>query len=391
MNENLDFLPYFLVFIKRWRVIVFNLLFILVVSGLYAFLVASKEYKAEIVFLPPEGSGSSLSEIIGGNISLPSLSSSDLMPDQIPVLFSSKAYKKKIIERFNLYAHFNMTKNGNKLINTIKLLDKCLTLDADEIGGIGLKKTLSFSLCVYHTSKDTVYEMANYAFYLLDSAVRAVSIDRAHRDRVFVESQLEKSKAVLDSLQSSMKDFQLKNKAYDVPEQVKMTIRAVAELKAQLMLNDIRMQAIKREFSDETPEIAAFKKNNLAIEDKLRQLETRQAPDAVPSLQNTTTLLPEFVNQKRDLELQNQIILFLSKELEQAKIKEGKNISSLVVTDPALIPEYKSRPKRLGIMAVVTAIYMVMILSFILLQEVYRLRFRNSRIAVVMKETLRKK
>jgi uncharacterized protein involved in exopolysaccharide biosynthesis len=391
MENRFDFLPYLLIFIKRRKSILLHLLFILLASGIYAFLFTKKEYKAEVMFFPPEGSESSLSELIGGNISLPSLSSTEIMPEQINVIFSSKAFKRRVIENFNLYDHYKMRKSKNKLLLTIKKLDKSLTLNADEIGGIGISKTVSFSLCAYHTSADTACRMANFAFYLLDSAVQAVSIDRAHRNRVFVESQLEKNKAILDSLQVLMKDFQVKNKAYDVPEQVKMTIKAYADLKAELMLNDIRMQAIKRNFAGETPELAALQKNNQVIQIKLHQLDAQETPDAIPSLQSTAKLLPEFINQKRDLEIQNQIILFLSRELEQAKIKEEKNVSSLVVADPAFVPEYKARPKRLIIMAEFTSIYMLFLLLFILVMEVYRMQIHNSRVMKSIKDSLIKK
>jgi uncharacterized protein involved in exopolysaccharide biosynthesis len=391
MENHLDFLPYLLIFIKRRKLILLHLLFILLASGIYAFLFTKKEYKAEVIFFPPEGSESSLSELIGGNISLPSLSSTEIMPEQINVIFSSKAFKRRVIENFNLYDHYKMRKSKNKLLLTIKKLDKSLTLNADEIGNIGISKTVSFSLCAYHTSADTACRMANYSFYLLDSAVQAVSIDRAHRNRVFVESQLEKNKAILDSLQVLMKDFQVKNKAYDVPEQVKMTIKAYADLKAEFMFNDIRMQSIKRNFAGETPELAALQKNSQAIQIKLRQLDAQEAPDAIPSLQSTAKLLPEFVNQKRDLEIQNQIILFLSRELEQAKIKEEKNVSSLVVADPAFVPEYKARPKRLTIIAVFTLGYMLFILLFIFVMELYRKQLNNSRVMQSIKDSFRKK
>jgi uncharacterized protein involved in exopolysaccharide biosynthesis len=391
MEKQLDFLPYFLIFFKRWKIILLNFLFILLASSLYAFVLTKKEYKAEIVFLPPGGSESSLSDLIGGNISLPSLTSSEIMPEQISVIFSSKAFKRRVIEKFNLYDHYKMKKNQNKLLNTIKKLDKSLVLSAEEIGSIGITKTVSFSLTALHTSPDTAYQMANFSFCLLDSAVQAVSIDRAHRDRVFVESQLEKNKTILDSLQVLLKDFQVKNKAYDVPEQVKMTIQAYADLKAEMTLNEIRMHAIAKDFSKETPEYFALKMSNQAIEGKLQQLDSQGSPDAMLSLQNTAKLLPDFVNLKRDVEIQNQIILFLSRELEQAKIKEEKNVSSLVVADPAFVPEYKTRPKRITIIAVATSLYMLFFLLFILVMEVFRIQIRNSQVMQAIISSLKKR
>ena len=52
----------------------------------------------------------------------------------------------------------------------------------------------------------------------------------------------------------------------------------------------------------------------------------------------------------RGIEVEEQVILLFSKELEQARIQESKNISQLVVIDPPYVPTYKARPKRILVM-----------------------------------------
>ena len=55
----------------------------------------------------------------------------------------------------------------------------------------------------------------------------------------------------------------------------------------------------------------------------------------------------------RETEIQTQVILLLSKELQQARLQESRDISSLTVVDPPFTPTYKARPKRIPLFAII--------------------------------------
>lgn len=389
MENWFNITPYILALLRRKRVILLHFLIIAVLAGIYAFVILKKEFMSQMVFLPPVGE-TNISSIMPG-ISLPSSLTGEISPEQIGSLFSSKALKRKVIDKFDLYVHYKMMKNKNKFENTRKILDRSLLLESDERGSFGFSKIEAFTLASYHTSPDTAFQIVEYTFFLLDSSVKAISCGRAHRDRVFIEGQLRKNKDILDSLQKAQEVFQLKNKAYDIPEQVRMSIKAYADLKAAMLSNEIRIKAIVNEFSGETPELVALRKSNLAFREKLSQLETSKELDAMPSLEASTKLFPEFTNLLRDVEVQTQLILIVTRELEQAKIKEAKDISGLVVVDPAYVPEYKARPKRIIVLALIIGVYMVFVCSLIILQELYRVSLRNSSSVKAIAAALRKR
>ena len=389
MENRLDLVPYVVVFIRHRMAILINFVIIAIVAVIFAFVFLQKQYKAEISFLPLLGE-SSLEGMIP-NILLSNGSSSDIMTEQIPKIFEGKAYKRKIIDKFGLYEHYKLSKNINKFEFAVRALSKDLILTSEEKGSMTISKTISFTLTAFHSSADTAFQMANFAYEVLDSTVRAISTDRGHRSRIFVENQLVLSKLKLDSMQKVMQDFQVENKAYNIPEQAKMSISEYADLKAALQLNELRMQSIKKEFAVETPEFNALQQTTDAYKTRLSQLETREKPDAMPSLKGAIKLLPQYSNLMRDLEVQNQVILLLTRELEQAKIKEGKNVSSLFIIDPAFVPAYKSRPKRITVILVWITAYMGFIFLYTLLFEVYRIRLKNSRIIISLKEAFSNK
>lgn len=340
------------------------------------FFVQKKEYSAQISFLPPANDTENLSSLL--NVSLPSMSSAELSADQLESIFASKAIKRRIIDHFRLYKNYKLLKSKNKFELAVQRLNKNVFFQVQEKGAIGISKILSCKIIAYHTSPDSAQMMADFTFGLLDSAVRSISIDRARRNRMFIEDQLNLNKLKLDSLQSVLYNFQIENKAYDISEQIKLSLKNYAEIKSAALFNELKLKALQKGFSQSTPAIMDLKKTESVYKNKLNELETTTVKDVIPSLSFSSKLLPKYTNLIRDIEVQNALILLISKELEQAKMQESRDISSLIIIDPSYIPEYKARPKRLHVMVTITGIYMFFILCFLILIELYKLRFKSS-------------
>jgi capsule polysaccharide export protein KpsE/RkpR len=226
-------------------------------------------------------------------------------------------------------------------------------LSTSEEGAFGVTKTLSYSITCYHPSPDTSKLMADFTFALVDSAIREISIDKAQRNRIFVESQIEIQNKKMDSLQAVFQEFQNTNKAYDVPEQAKLSLKAYADLKATALMNELKLATLRSEFSGATHEIEHLRRTQRVYESKLKEYEIGDDPNVIPSLDKSSKLFPEYAKMLRDIEVQNQLILLLAKELEQARLQEATDVSPLIIVDPAFVPEYKSRPKRLFVLLVI--------------------------------------
>ncbi len=362
----MNILSYIQFLLKKKRLFLWNFLFISLIAWIYCFFIAKKEYLAEITFLPPASNEISASTAMFG-FSLPNLSSPNILSEQIYTIFESNATKRSIINHFDLYQKFKLTKSKNKFELAKKRLNKLISMDLNQTSSLGFQQnTISFSIQCYSTSPDTAALMANYSFSLVDSAIQRISIDRASRNRMFVESQLLKSKSTLDSLETAFEVFQKENKAYVMPEQLKLSLNSYASIKANALLTEMQIRSIQRE-RDSSQQIQDLQKNLSVLNEKMKSIETSESPSVLPGLNLSAKLIPKFTNLTRDIEAQDQIILFLIKEVEQARIQEAKNVSSLVVIDPAVRPEYKIRPKRLPVMAMIILLetgFLIIILTY---------------------------
>jgi len=366
-----DFRPYIMLLWKiRWF-LTLNFIVAAAVAAVFAFHIAQKEYCSQATFLPPAAGNINLMAGLSGN-PLASLLSGDESSDAIEAIFDSKILKRKIIERFNLYENYKLTESPNKFEQAAKRINKDVTLSSSLKGkGIGMSKTLSYSVQCYHTSPDTALLMAEYVFSYLDSVMIGISINRARRNREFIESQYNASNEKRDSLNMAFKEFQVSHKAFDVSEQMKLTLKVYADIKAAAVMNDLKLLALQREYKGNTPEITEAINAKKVYERKLAEFEQKDEHDVLPSLNLSSELMPKYANIFSALEVQSKISILLATELEQARLQEARDVSPIVLIDPAYKAEYKARPKRIPIVIIITVGYMCALVFIIISYKLF--------------------
>lgn len=362
---------------KQRLILVVGFVLSVVCGVIVTFLLIKKEYSSQVTFLPPSSESSLPASLSGygvGALLGTNLGSSN--SEQLEIVFNSKDYKKKIIDKFNLYTSFKLEKSQNKLELAIKALDEYLYLTPIEKGSMGFDKTIGYSVKSYSTSPDTAYYIAKYAYDILDSTIKAISIDKARRNRIFIDDQLLVNKQKLDSLQKKFNEFQAKNKAYNIPEQISLSLNAYSQIKASSLVNEMKLKTLESSFSSSVLEIEELRKKQQVFRKQLEMFEKKDNADIFMGFDQSSKLMPEYTNMMRDLEIQNQVILLLSREYEQAKLQEARDISSLIVIDPPIIPEYKARPKRVIVLMAITMVEFSLLL-FILLNIFLFKKYRN--------------
>jgi len=357
MNKYFDFSSFIIILLKRWKLLLVHFVIACIIAIIYSFFIAKKQYSSSIIFLPPTQEEQSLANLLPG-AAFGGLSSSDLMPQQFVTIFNSKILRRQIFEKFDYYKKFKLETNVNKFEAAIKAFKKDLILEIDELGSLGVTQHISYKMTCFHSSPDTSLMVVQFAFSFLDSTIREISMNKGKSTRKFVESQLALNKIILDSIQNRFIKFQKENKVFEVKGQVQLSLEAYGELKAQYVTNDIKIQSLSREYGNNHPLIAELVKANSIIKSKIRDMELKKSPDVIMGLEKSTEVMPVYTNLMRDLEVQNKIIILLTQQLEEAKLKEAKDISKLLVIDPPYLPKYKIRPKRALLAIEIVSVYL---------------------------------
>lgn len=340
-------------------------------------------------FIPTASNNSMLSLAQLGISNL--TSNSEVSPDQIEIIFQSITLRKTILEKFNYYRKLKLEKSPNPLKLGLKALSKDLEIETSEKGSLGVTEILSFTINCYHTSPDTAYMIANFTYHYIDSVITTISTAKANETKKFINLQLIEAENKLDSIQIAFNTFQKENKAYEIPEQLKLTIEAYGDLKSKYLSNEIKIRTLSKEMQYGSPEIALLKKENAILFDKMGSLERTKSSDVLIGFDNYSDLLPRFSNLFRELETQTKLVSFLTQQYEEAKIKETKDISNLIVIDKPLVPQYKARPKRIFLLLGIVFVYSSIFIALLTTYFFYKNHFLKSRFYYDLKSNISKK
>ena len=373
-----DFIPYIRFLLKKREIVGYGMSCIVIFAIVYVFIVSKREYKVETTFLPPISTTMKYAMSVS-EISIPSMQTYEIMNDQIVTVFQSDAIKRKLIDKFDLYRKFGLTHKPNKFEIAKKKMKKMFGIDVSDMGYMSLTKILGFSLWNYSTSKDTAFLMNQYTYLLLDSSIRSISSERARRNRVYIESQLDSNKCRLDSLQSALKVFQEKNLSLDVSDQMGASFQVYSKIKGILIQQEIALTKLKSSFSTKVPEMEDLEKSIALYQDRLKRFESDTTVDAFPSFNRYRELYPAYNNLKREIDIKNYILIYLTKEKERAKLEEERAVSNLVVVDPPVIPDYPSRPKRAIIFTVISCSLTALFLLILMLSDIAIRYYRENR------------
>jgi len=119
---------------------------------------------------------------------------------------------------------------------------------------------------------------------------------------------------------------------------VQAIVEYTNEVKANRWRNNInflekRLGELKIELIQAEDNFTDFQKENRRISD---------SPD----------LIVEMANLRRDMEIKTQLYLVLQNEYEFARVEEAKDITGIVVLDPAFYPVEAAKPQKLGLLIV---------------------------------------
>lgn len=249
-----------------------------------------KWYESTVTVLPPKDSG-----VLG---SLGSLGSAlrDLSPlralgggakgssyNYLSIL-ESRSAKEAVVRKFDLILLYETS--DSSMEKTIKMLEDNISIDVADEGHI--------SLTVFDTDPVRAADMANYLVEILNDLSINLGTREAKENRIFIEKRYLKVVDDLRTAEDSLKGFQRKYGIYSIQE------------------------ALSGKF------LSSF----------------------VP-LERVPELTMQYIRFYRDLEIQNKILEFALPMYEQAKVDEQKETPVVLVLDPAVPAERKSKPKRL--------------------------------------------
>jgi len=206
-------------------------------------------------------------------------------------------------------------------------------------------------------------QMAQAYVDALNGLVAQVSTSSARRERVFLEDRLKTVKQNLDLASKQFSEFASKTRALNVPDQARAMVESEAGLQGQLVAAESELEGFRQIYTDSNvrvktlqARIASLKHEVEAVSGNRADLTSEESniPGDFPSIRKLPLVGVRWANLYRENKIQETVYELLTQEYELAKIQEAKEIPSVNVLDPPMLPEKKSFPPRAAITIVGT-------------------------------------
>ena len=216
---------------------------------------------------------------------------------------------------------------------------------------VGTKDTI-VTIAVTDTDAVRARDMANAYLDALRSTSGGLSLTESSQKRQFFEQRLALEKDELANAEVALKQTQEKS-GFVVPAgQMASEIAAIAELRAQLAGREVSLASLRQYESDENPDIMRLQREISNLHSQLDQLETgsKNQSGNISAVQ-VPGLELDYIRKVREVKYHEALFGILAKQYEAARLDEAQD-PTLQILDRAVVPDTKSGPHRLLIVAI---------------------------------------
>lgn len=320
-----------------------------VLQFLSLLLIVPVTFRAPVTILPPEKNSqfSGLSALLGSSElnSIVSGGSSFGNPQLYGEILKSRSASLYVIQKLNLIKFLD---SKNKYDAAEKLTKK-LNIDISKEGIIELSVDVSstFIPMLFDDQtklKDLSAQISNSFIEALDRINKDKNTTSAKSAREYIGTQLIQTKVKLDSAESSLLEFQKRNKAISLPDQVSAALRNASEIKSEIMKTEIQIGLLNTNLVQDS-------KFYKSLEKKLETLNLQYSKfefgnkDYMLAFKDIPELGRELTSILREVKIQNEVYIFLQQQFYKEKIQENRDMPTVQILDEAVSPMKASAPR----------------------------------------------
>lgn len=357
------------------------IIFLIAVIGVAIIsLLMTPIYEAKATLMAVEPSANRFSAILGSLQNIPYLGGAvggalgKTATDKLLAILKSRTIAEDVIEKLDLIKILfekEWDGTGWKTIkpptiqDTVKILQENLVDIKDDRKGL-------VKISVEHKNAEVAAAIANEYTTALQRFLNSNSMSMAKRNRIFLEKQLEMTKAELRNAEESLRNYQTRKKVVAIDTQAEGAIRAFADLKAMIVSREVQLAAMHEFATAAHPDIRRTEDELRELRNQLKRLDvgpnkpaSGESNGALITLQDAPTVGLNYVRLKRDVLIQEKVFEVLTQQYELAKIEEAKDEITFSIAS-----QYHSRPKKIfnvvlaGGVSLFVGILLVFLLEF---------------------------
>lgn len=361
-EDAFDFFYYLEVLARNWQIFLKVITASIILSVIYSISLPDI-YSSTASILPPQQDTLGLiGGLIGGADSVGGMAANLLgkgsSADLYVGILNSDAISDRIIDRFKLMEVYNKKYR----VDMYKFLAKKVDISVGKKDGI-------ININVEDENPRLAADIANAYVEELGVLTARLNITGASQSRAFYEERLKKAKSDLAKAEDSLKTFQSKNKIISVDSQAQATITSIAQLKAQLVSQEVQLATLHQQFTDNNQEVKSVKASINNLHSQIDRLEGAGEDGAILGVGAVPALGQQYIRLMREFKVQESIVELLTNQYEMAKLSEAKDSTPIQIIQAARVPDKKIKPHRSFIVLATTIAALLVAVLYVFIRE----------------------
>jgi tyrosine-protein kinase Etk/Wzc len=334
---------------ERLWLLVFGPLFVGLIALGVSFLIPPT-FTARTVLMPPQAQQSAAASLLQSLGALGGVAGAAVgiknPNDQIVALLKSRTLSDRMIERFDLMKVYNakLRQDARKALE----------------GSVRFSSGKDGLIVVEVDDKDPVRaaDMANAYIEELARLMGSLAVTEAQQRRVFFERQLKEARDNLTQAEIALKSGGIEADIFKSSPAAAVT--AVAQVQAQIAAQEVRLGSMRGYMTESAPE---FRQGLVELQALRAQLAKLEATDRTQPGEAGGDYITRF----REYKYFETLFELFAKQYEIARVDESRDGAVIQIVDPALVPEWKTKPKRalIAVIATLAAGFGLLLLVFV--------------------------
>lgn len=338
-EDDISLLDMAIVLAKRKRLVIRTSLAVPVLALIVSFVLPDM-YKASTTIMPPQedqsGSMAILGQLsgIGGGLAGATLGLKS--PNDLYVgVLKSRTVADSLIGRFELQKLYDK----DTLVETRDKLEDRTSVTAGKEGLIRVE----------FLDKDPERAAAVASAYIeeLELLTRNIAVTEASKRRRFFEKQLVETRKLLAAAEAALVEVQKSTGLIKLDDQAKAIFESVSYLRGQISAKEIQIASMRSFATPRNPDLLRAQEELAVMRSQLDKLE-REKKLGDGDIFLPTGKVPEagleYLRGLREVKYQEAVFEAIGKQLELARVDEGRNSTLIQIVDKAVVPDKKAKP-----------------------------------------------
>ena len=351
-NDGIDLIDLALPLLQHWKLLLIAPLLAGAAALGITYLI-KPTFTSRTVFLPPQQQQSAAASAIASLGALSGLAGAAAgiksPADQYVALLQSTTVADRLIDEFKLM----------QIYESEYRFEARKQLAENARVSLGRKDGL-ITVEVDDTDPQRAADIANRHVDELRRLGSQLALTEAQQRRVFFETQLKKTRDELTAAQQALQASGFNPGA--LKAEPKAAAEGYARLRAEVTAAEVRLQTLRRNLSDTTPEVAQAQTTLFALRAQLGKTEAS----------TDLTGGPDYVSKFREFKYQETLFELFSRQYELARLDESREGALIQVVDVAKPAERKSKPKRATTALATTLVAFLMLAGFVVVRHFWR-------------------